>query len=349
MRAARDQAAAGLARAAGSAKVPGVSDVAHHIATSSVTRAMDVIGDRWAMLIMRDAFQGARRFEEFIERTGATRATLANRLRALVAQGLLERVRYSASPARFDYRLTRRGRDLFPVALAAWRWERRWAPRGGGVPTRLRHTHCGHATRPRLVCAACGGDLDVRSTRMRSRLPAAPVAPARPALRRLSPSTARTHRGTSEEFTYIADVVGDRWMPLIVSAAFFGQPRFEDIQASLGIASNILTHRLGHLVELGILERRSYSRHPARSEYRLTAKGRDLFPYAIALMAWGDRWLGGRADATALLYHAGCGKRLVPAARCSHCGDDLKVEDVTFRAPTGPRPRKEESRAHDAR
>jgi DNA-binding HxlR family transcriptional regulator len=326
-----------------------VSDVALHIATSSVTRAMDVIGDRWAVLIMRDAFQGARRFEEFIERTGATRATLANRLRALVEQGLLERVRYHASPLRYEYRLTRRGRDLFPVALAAWRWERRWAPRVGGVPAQLRHTHCGHATRPQLVCAACGGALDLRRTRFRSRLPAGPIALARPMLRRLSPSTARTHRGSSEEFTYIADVVGDRWMPLIISAAFFGQRRFEDIQASLGIASNILTHRLGHLVDLGILERRSYSSHPARSEYRLTGKGRDLFPYAIALMAWGDRWLGGRRGATAVLYHADCGQRLVPVARCSHCRDTVSVEDVAFRGPSRRRRTKEDARAHDAR
>lgn len=311
-----------------------VSDVALHIATSSVTRAMDVIGDRWAVLIMRDAFQGARRFEEFIARTGATRATLANRLAALVRQGLLERVRYSAAPPRWEYRLTRRGRELFPVALAAWRWERRWAPRMGGVPMQLRHAGCGHATRPRLVCAACGGALDLRRTTMRSRLPAGPVPAARPQPRRLSPSTALTHRGSSGEFIHIADVVGDRWMPLIVSAAFYGQRRFEDIQSALGIASNILTHRLGLMVQLGILERRSYSRHPARSEYRLTAKGLDLFPYAIALMAWGDRWLGGRRGATALLYHADCGKRLVPAARCSHCGEAVSIADVAFRGPS---------------
>jgi len=72
--------------------VPLVSDVALHIATSSVTRAIDVVGDRWALLILRDAFQGARRFEEFVERTGATRATLTNRLRAraLMAHALAE-------------------------------------------------------------------------------------------------------------------------------------------------------------------------------------------------------------------------------------------------------------------
>jgi DNA-binding HxlR family transcriptional regulator len=168
-------------------------------------------------------------------------------------------------------------------------------------------------------------------------------------LRRLSPSTALTHRGTSEDFTHVADVVGDRWMPLIVSAAFFGQRRFEDIQASLGIASNILTHRLGHLVDLGILERHRYSRHPARREYRLTSKGRDLFPYAVALMAWGDRWLGGRRGATAVLYHTDCGKRLVPQARCSHCGGPVSIDDVAFRGPSRRRRLEEDDRAHDAR
>jgi DNA-binding HxlR family transcriptional regulator len=301
------------------------------------------------VFIMRDAFQGVRRFEQFLDRTGATRATLANRLRALVEQGLLERVRYSESPTRYEYRLTRRGRALFPVALAAWRWERRWAPRTGSVPAQLRHLHCGHVTRPQLVCAACGGELNVRRTLLRSRIPPGPVTSARPALRRLSPSTAGTHRGSRAELAYIADVVGDRWMPLIVSAAFFGQRRFEDIQACLGIASNILTARLALMVDRGVLERRSYSRHPARSEYRLTRKGQDLFPYAAALNAWGDRWLGGRASATAVLYHETCGKRLVPQARCNHCGKPVSIADVSFHFSTNRRRQKETGRAHDAR
>jgi DNA-binding HxlR family transcriptional regulator len=137
-------------------------------------------------------------------------------------------------------------------------------------------------------------------------------------------------------------------MPLIVSAAFFGQRRFEDIQASLGIASNILTARLAVLVDLGVLERRSYSSHPSRSEYRLTRKGRDLFPYAVALNAWGDRWLGGRASATAVLYHETCGKRLVPQARCNHCGEPVSIADVSFHFPTSRRRKEETGRAHDA-
>ena len=326
-----------------------MSDVALHIATSPVTRALDVIGDRWAVLIMRDAFQGVRRFEEFRARTGATRATLTNRLKALVAQGLLERVRYSKVPPRDEYRLTAAGRDLIGVALAAWRWERRWAPRGDGVPGRLWHERCKHATRPELVCGSCGEPLDLRETFYRSRVPSRRLSRSQPLLRRLSPSTARTHRGTSADMTYVADIMGDRWTPLVVSAAFFGQRRFEDIQQSLGIASNILAQRLGHLVARGILMRRVYSRHPSRSEYRLTDKGRDLYPYAVALMVWGERWLVPRGGATAVLYHSSCGRQIVPQIICDYCGDRIGVKDISFRPVSETRMKKDTPRAHLAR
>jgi len=326
-----------------------VSDIALHIATSPVTRALDVIGDRWAVLIMRDAFQGVRRFEEFRARTGATRATLTNRLKALVEQGLLERVRYREAPPRDEYRLTAAGRDLIGVALAAWRWERRWAPRGDGVPSRLWHERCGHATRPQLVCGSCGEPLDLRETVYCTRERPRRRSRSQPLLRRLSPSTARTHRGTSADMTYVADIMGDRWTPLVVSAAFFGQRRFEDIQQSLGIASNILAQRLGHLVARGILMRRVYSRHPSRSEYRLTDKGRDLYPYAVALMVWGERWLVPRGGATAVLYHSSCGRQIVPQIICDYCGDRIGVKDISFRPVSETRMKKDTPRAHLAR
>ena len=326
-----------------------MSDIALHIATSPVTRALDVIGDRWAVLIMRDAFQGVRRFEEFRARTGATRATLTNRLKALVEQGLLERVRYREAPPRDEYRLTAAGRDLIGVALAAWRWERRWAPRGDGVPSRLWHERCGHATRPQLVCGSCGEPLDLRETVYCTRERPRRRSRSQPLLRRLSPSTARTHRGTSADMTYVADIMGDRWTPLVVSAAFFGQRRFEDIQQSLGIASNILAQRLEHLVKRGILRRRVYSRHPSRSEYRLTEKGRDLYPYAVALAGWGERWLVPRGGATAVLYHSNCGKRIVAQTRCDHCGGRVGVKDLSFRPTSETRMKKDTPRAHHAR
>ena len=92
-------------------------------------------------------------------------------------------------------------------------------------------------------------------------------------------------------FVHITDILGDRWTPLVLCAAFLGLRRFDEIQSGLEIATNILTHRLNYLVDHRILERRQYSERPPRYEYRLTQKGRDLFPHALMLMQWGDRWL----------------------------------------------------------
>jgi DNA-binding HxlR family transcriptional regulator len=134
------------------------------IAASSVTRALSVIGDRWTLLILRDAFQGAHRFEEFRNLSGAARSTLTSRLNGLVENGLLERVRYSAAPPRFEYRLTAMGLALYGVTLVTWRWEHHWAPSGAGIPRYLRHNVCKHAMQPDTMCSSCGERVELRDT-----------------------------------------------------------------------------------------------------------------------------------------------------------------------------------------
>src|SRR5438094_9860809 len=92
----------------------------------SVARALSVVGDRWTMLVLREAFMRTRRFEDFQVRTGAPRPALAERLRTLVDNGVLERRRYSERPDRYEYRLTDKGRDLYPVVVSLLRWGDRW-------------------------------------------------------------------------------------------------------------------------------------------------------------------------------------------------------------------------------
>jgi DNA-binding HxlR family transcriptional regulator len=86
----------------------------------SIARALEVVGERWTLLIVRDAFLGLRRFEQFQESLGIARNVLTDRLNRLVAEGILERVRYSERPRRYEYRLTQKGRDL-QIALAGLR------------------------------------------------------------------------------------------------------------------------------------------------------------------------------------------------------------------------------------
>ena len=87
--------------------------------------------------------------------------------------------------------------------------------------------------------------------------------------------------------------LGERWALLVLRDLFLGRRRFDEIQDSLGVATNVLSQRLATLIEEGIVERRRYSEHPERFEYRLTEKGRDLQPVLLALLAWGDRYTAG--------------------------------------------------------
>jgi DNA-binding HxlR family transcriptional regulator len=120
---------------------------------------------------------------------------------------------------------------------------------------------------------------------------------------------------------------------LILRDVFLGVTRFDDFQKRLGIARNILNQRLSHLVEAGVLEKVSYSEHPPRYDYRLTTKGRDLWPVLTAMRQWGDRYAA--PDGPPLqLTHKACGHVTDAVMVCSACGERLEVRDV--RAVPGP-------------
>ena len=120
---------------------------------------MDLLGDQWTLLVLREAFYGVTRFDQFQTSLGIARNTLTERLDRLVGAGLLERVRYQLKPARYEYVLTAMGHDFFPVLTAIMRWGDRWLDGGAGPPITLRHTVCGRATHAEVHCAHCDGAL----------------------------------------------------------------------------------------------------------------------------------------------------------------------------------------------
>jgi DNA-binding HxlR family transcriptional regulator len=119
----------------------------------SIGRAMEVVGTRSAMLLMREAFYGTRRFDDFAGRVGITEAVAAKRLRELVDAGLLERTPYQepGQRTRHEYRLTEMGRDLAPAALALMQWGDRYLA-DGGAPLTLRHDDCGAPVEVQVRC-----------------------------------------------------------------------------------------------------------------------------------------------------------------------------------------------------
>jgi len=128
----------------------------------TIARTLSVIGDRWTLLILRDAFLGTRRFEVFQSSLGITRHRLADRLRKLVQPGVLRRVRYQDAPARFEYRLTEKGIDLYGVIVMLAGWgDRHMAGRGGPSVERV-HRGCGHVAALHLTCDHCGDIVTAR-------------------------------------------------------------------------------------------------------------------------------------------------------------------------------------------
>src|SRR5579871_1234779 len=127
----------------------------------SVAQCLEVVGEWWTLLIVRDAFLGLRRFEQFQESTGISRNVLADRLAKLVDTGILTKVPYSEHPPRHEYRLTDKGRDLWPVITAMRQWGDAYAA-PTGPPIEVRHTACGSVCRAVTVCSACGEALSAR-------------------------------------------------------------------------------------------------------------------------------------------------------------------------------------------
>ena len=130
---------------------------------------MEILGERWTVLILREAFYGVRRFSDMQRNLGIARNILSARLQTLVASGVLERRRYDDSE-RHEYRLTPMGKDLYPALVAIMSWGDAHLAGDEGPPVALRHT-CGHVADPQIVCGHCGEPLRARDVTPEPRIP----------------------------------------------------------------------------------------------------------------------------------------------------------------------------------
>lgn len=145
----------------------------------SVARTLDVVGEWWTLLIVRNIMLGQRRFEAIQADLGIARNILSDRLNTLVAHDVVTRVKYHDHPERFEYHLTPKGRDLFPVIAALMSWGDKWAA-PDGPPLEMRHTCEGHGV-PMLVCSTCGEPINLREMRAKAGPGLRPAAASGPA------------------------------------------------------------------------------------------------------------------------------------------------------------------------
>ena len=294
---------------------------------SSVVRAINIIGDRWTLYILRDAFLGARRYYEWKARLQISDAVLSDRLRKLVDVGCLTKQPSETSETHEEYRLSEMGLDLYRVLISLWHWDTTWNPKRDHV-AQLIHRKCGKPTLPIIACNTCDEPITARDVEF-SEGPGAGFDPDAQVRRR------RTQRSDPDDIVgnEALTVLGDRWSALLVACAFLGLRRFDELQERLSAPPHQLSVRLKELVAANVLERTLYQERPPRHDYKLTKKGSDFYPVILMLMGWGDRWLSKKDGPPVLLRHRPCGAMLTTAMSCAECGESFDRRDVFFAFP----------------
>lgn len=142
-----------------------------HDLNCPVARAIGALGDPWTLMIVRELMLGSHRFDEFEAQLRASPALISERLKALCASGIVSRRQYEAMPPRFEYRLTRKGLDLWPLMLGLKHWGDKWGAWEAGSPAVLVHGKCEHETGIKMVCECCGETLSPGDVRIDMRSP----------------------------------------------------------------------------------------------------------------------------------------------------------------------------------
>lgn len=297
------------------------------IRTCSIWRSLEVIGDAPTLLILESFWFGARRFDEFQKRTGLLKTVVSDRLKKLVQADCLRKVAYSERPPRYEYQATEKLRDLFPVSLAMLYWERKWGALEGKLRITLRHKTCGETTSPKPVCGSCRKDINPADSDWREG-PGVGMMLAKYSRRRRRTAGAESLNHSTTLFDEISSIIGDRWSTLIIRSIFTNLNKFDEIREDTQIATNVLSERLAHLCEEGILIKQPLAEQTGRHCYRLTDKGKGIYPILLFLLVWGDKWYAAPEGAPLILTHRPCGEPLFPEMACSACGETVKLGEL---------------------
>ena len=285
-----------------------------------------IVGDEWTLWIVQTALNsGLTQYNEWLHAGPISSSVLTARLDRLVDTDIMERERYSDRPPRHHYRLTARGRQMWPILLTMWAWERRWVNTPDEHLPQMRHTKCGNIFDPQLRCDACDGPVDVREVR-------GTLGPSGEWARSI-PSAAtrrRSHHGQRppELINQTMALIGNRWSAALIGAALLGATRFGEFQSRMGAPPTIVADRLRTFCDLGVLAAKPNPGRPDWTVYRLTDKGRDFYPTVACMVEWGQRWFSAPEGPALRVKHTVCGRTLHVRLACDHCGERLRGSTV---------------------
>ena len=290
---------------------------------TAAEHAVSILGDAWTILIVRDAFKGARRYGEWRQSLPIPEPVLADRLKRMLGFGIIERDEIPGTRGG-GYRLTECGRDLWAVLVAMWKWQRDFLPGSPAGTRKLRHLICGRLADIEMRCGGCGVAVDPADTALAPTGEIVARKVDRPRYRR---SVAAPRRRDAELRQPMLTIIGDQASARLLAAFFMGAHGFNEVQEKLGLPTALLANRLSAFKRVGIVRSERHRDNARRKFYRLTPKGLALYPLVLSIVAWGCRWFG--ADGCGLgIVHTKCGGPLVPQFHCLACGDVLRRREI---------------------
>jgi DNA-binding HxlR family transcriptional regulator len=292
---------------------------------NAVAVALGLIGDEWNLWILREALQGATRYNDWLRAGPISNSVLTQRLSRLAEMEVLSRVEYQSRPVRYAYTLTSRGRDVWPILLTMWWWERTWVPEIHEALPQMRHTRCGSAFEPMLICASCKEPVKPRDVVGR-------LGPSGAWARSVPASSSRRRSGAGRppaQIPQTMSIVGNRWSSALLGAAFLGATRFGEFAQRMGAPPTIVAQRLRTLCDEGVLAATPSSERADWVTYHLTDKGRAFFPILICTLDWGQRWYRAPEGRAVLYKHSGCGRSFHPKLACSACKELLRGHEIS--------------------
>lgn len=307
---------------------------------NAIAAANGVLADEWSLWIIRTALHGASHYTDWLKLGPIPGTALTTRLAALVEAGVLTKNRYSDRPVRYEYLLSARGRQVWPILTSMWAWERTWVNDEEVDLPRMRHRTCGEFIDPVLTCNSCLAVIRWRDVEGK-------IGPSGDWSRNLQ-TTARRQRSRndkrpSEVINETMELIGNRWSIAILGASFLGVTRFSDFQKRLSASPTIIADRLSAFADLGVLQQVPTAERADWMEYRLTAKGLAFMPVVLLVIQWGHRWFRAPDGPALVMHHVPCGSELQVILTCSGCHEPLRghtIEAVQSGADvvTGPLP-----------
>lgn len=297
--------------------------------TTSLRRALRLLGDPWTMLILKEAFNGERRFSGFQKQLNIPKQTLSLRLTHLCHEQMMYRRQVSPTHTTLEYALTTKAFDLQQAMYSIWLWHEANPSDVSVLPFEIVHRNCGQPISARYCCMHCRDEITSGGVTVEHTHPLQFDPRDRLARRNDAAVTAAGDGGADKMVA--ASLVGDIVCNEILYMLFQSPAHLRAIADGLDLGMSVARGRLEKLRLLGLVEERREGR---KLTYRVLPKAEKIYPLLLSISDWGDRWCNGGQPPPEVRVHT-CGELVHGRFRCDHCGGWISRENVYVRPRQG--------------